>query len=154
MQVEHSNSVMAGRERRTPIGVEILAALMALAGILFVIAGLAFFISAPSEVGNGVQPGGIPMAWVGVAAAAGVIFLTFGALHGVLAIGLIRLRNAARVLSILLLAISATGACLGSVATLVRFSRTALAWNIAVAVADAGALWYLLRPQVKEVFRA
>ena len=153
MQV-HSNSVITGREQRTPIGVEILAALMGLAGILFVIAGVAFFISGPKEgAAIGLQAGALGTAWTGVGAAAGVIFFIFGALHEVLAVGLIRLRNAARVLSILLLGLSAIGACLGLTATLLRFNYTALAWNVAVMAADAGALWYLLRPQVKEVFR-
>jgi len=154
MQVEHSNSVMAERERRTPIGVEILAVLMVLAGVLFVIVGATFFISGPKDGAARLQTGILSAAWAGVDAAAGVIFLTFGALHGVLAIGLIRLRNAARILSILLFGMSATGACLGLTAALARLSYTALAWNVAVVAADAGALWYLLRPEVKEAFRS
>jgi len=153
MQVEHTNSLMAGRARRTPIGVDILAALMVLAGILFVIAGISFFISGSKDVGA-TQARGFSAAWVGVDAAAGVIFLIFGALHEVVAIGLMRLREAARILSILLFGVSGIGACLGLTATLARLSYTALAWNIAVAVADAVALWYLLRPKVKEAFRA
>lgn len=144
MRMECSNSLPTGRERRMPIGVEILAGLMALAGILFVIVGMSFFI---------LRPKGIGTAWVGVGAAAGVILVAFGALHEVLAIGLMKLRDTARVLSILLLGLSAIGACLGLTATLVRFSYAALAWNFTVIAADAGALWYLLRSQVKEAFR-
>ena len=127
-----------------PIGVEILAALMVIAGILFVIVGTSFFISRPKGIGP---------AWVGVGAAAGVIFVVFGALHEVLAFGLMKLRDTARVLSILLLGLSAIGACLGLTASLVSFSFLAMAWNTTVIVADAGALWYLRRPQVKEAFR-
>ena len=144
MQIEHSNCVAVARRPRTPIGVEILAALMALAGILFAIVGMSFFI---------LRPKGIDTAWVVAGAAAGVIFLAFGALHEVLAFGLMKLRDVARVLSILLFGLSATGGCLGLIATLVRFSPTPLAWNIAVVAADAGALWYLLSPQVKAAFR-
>lgn len=145
MQIQQSNFVAVARGRRTPTGVEILAALMALAGILFAIVGMSFFI---------LRPKGIGTAWVGVEAAAGVIFLAFGALHELLAFGLMKLRDVARVLSILLFGLSATGGCLGLIATLVRFSPTPLAWNIAVVAADGAALWYLLRPQVKKAFRA
>ena len=154
MQILSSNSIATTRVRQTPIGIEFLAALTALAGVLFVIAGLAFLVSGPRDIGTNIQPSGNTVAWIGVDAAAGVIFLIFGILHEVLALGLIRLVNVARILSILLFGMSATGACLGFAATIVRFSFTGLAWNIAVAVADAGALWYLLRPRVKEAFRA
>lgn len=154
MRMEHSSSLPTGRERRIPIGVEILAAVIALAAVAFMVAGLAFLVPGFKDGGaTRPQGGDLGALWVGVGAAAGAIFLSGGALHEVLAIGLIRLRNAARALSILLLGLSAAVACLGLMAAFVRFSHTALAWNIGVGVADAGALWYLLRPQIKEVFR-
>lgn len=150
MQTKEPNSVATRREKRVPLGVEFLAGVIVLAGLAFIFAGLSFvfpeFRAADSRYPH--------IARVGVGAAAAAIFLGVGALHEILAVGLIRLRDAARVLSILLLGLSAAGAGLGLIATLVQFSPTALAWNIGVGVADAGAFWYLLRPQVRQVFRA
>ena len=87
-------------------------------------------------------------------AAAGVIFLLFGALHVVLAIGIFRLRNVARVLTIFLFLLIGAGACLGLIATLLSYSHVALAWNVSLLALDALALWYLFRPETKEVFNA
>jgi hypothetical protein len=87
-------------------------------------------------------------------AAAGVIFLLFGALHVVLAIAIFQLRNIARVATIFLFLLIAAGACLGLVATLVSYSHVGLLWNISILVFDSLALWYLLRSSTKEVFHA
>lgn len=150
MRTKEPNSVATSRDKRVPFGVEFLAGVIVLAGLAFIFAGLSFVF--PGF--KGADPRYPHLAYVGVGAAAGAIFLAVGALHEILAVGLIRLREAARVLSILLLGLSAAGAGLGLIATFVQFSPTALAWNIGVGVADAGAFWYLLRPQVRQVFRA
>lgn len=133
-----------------PLGVEILAVVIALAGFAFILAGLAFLFPGFRGSGTGYRD----VVWVGIGAAAGAIFIGVGALHEILAVGLVRLRNEARVLSILLLGLSASGACLRLIGTFVRFSYAALEWNIGVGLADAGGFWYLLRPQAKQVFRA
>jgi hypothetical protein len=127
---------------------------MVIAGILFAITGVAFFVLGFKSGAANTPTGGLAAAWVGASAAAGVIFLAFGGLHAFLAIGLLKLRNAARVLTIFLFSLSAVGACLGLIATSVRFNQMALAWNASLVVADAMALWYLLRPQTKKAFGA
>jgi hypothetical protein len=87
-----------------------------------------------------------------LSAAGGIIFLLFGALHVVLAIAIFQLRNVARILTIFLFLLVAAGACLGLIATLMSYSHVALLWNFTIIVLDLLALWYLLRPQTKEVF--
>ena len=98
------------------------------------------------------ENGGLAAVLAALGAAAGVIFLVFGGLHAVLAVGLLKLRNAARILTILLFGLSAAGACIGLIATSVRFSGVALAWNITLIILDVSVLSYLLRPHVKEIF--
>jgi len=138
-----------------PTGVGVLAGLMMVGGTLFVIAGVALlFLGPKTGSAASAERGGLGALWVGVGAAAGVIFLAFGGLHAILAFGLLKLRNVARVLTMFLLAISAADACLGLVATLVRFTDIALVWKASVMIADLGAVWYLLHPRTKEVFGA
>ena len=140
---------------KRPTGVTILGVMMALAGVLFAIAGLAFvFMGSTAAVATAHENGSVAALFAGLGAAAGVIFVLFGGLHIVLAIGILKLRNLARILTIFLFALSAAGACLGLIVILLRFSRIALAWNISLAAVDAFVLWYLLRPRIKEAFGA
>jgi hypothetical protein len=80
--------------------------------------------------------------------------LLFGALHVVLAVGIFRLRNVARVFTIFLFMLIGAGACLGLLATLLSYSHIGLAWNVSLLVVDALALWYLLQPKTKDAFHA
>lgn len=93
-------------------------------------------------------------ALAGLGAAAGVIFLLFGAVHVVLAVGIFKLRNVARVFTIFLFLLIGAGACLGLIATLLSYNHVALAWNVSLLAVDALALWYLLRPETKATFGA
>jgi hypothetical protein len=133
--------------------VEVLAGLIALAGLAFLFFGFVFLF--PEFLDHGASPGaGEPGAvWVGVGAAASAIFFSLGVLHEILAVGLIMRRDAARVLSVLLLGLSTAAACLGLIAALVHFNDIAVAWHLCVVVADVGGIWYLLRPQVRGAFR-
>jgi len=92
--------------------------------------------------------------FVTLGATAGVIFLLFGGLHVVLAVGIFKLRNLARVLSIFLFVLIGGGACLGLLATALTYSHVGLAWNASLLAVDALALWYLLRAETKEAFHA
>jgi hypothetical protein len=139
---------------RTPTGITILAAVMILAGVLFALAGLAFFlVGSKLAVTIGHEGAGLA-AVLGGMGAAGVIFLAFGGLHVVLAIGLLQHRNAARILTILLFGLSTVGACIGLIATTVRFNQAGLTWNAGLIGVDVWVLWYLLRPQTKNAFGA
>lgn len=138
-----------------PLGVTILGVGMILAGLGFGAAGIAFFFMGSSgAMATASENGAIAALMAGVGAAAGVVFLLFGVLHVVLAIAVFQLRNLARVLSIILFFVVAVGACLGLLATLLRYSHIALLWNLCILALDALALWYLFRPETKEAFHA
>jgi hypothetical protein len=138
-----------------PLGVTILCAVMILAGLGFAATGLAFFFMG-STGATATAPQNHVMAIVlaALGAAAGVIFLLFGAVHVVLAAGIFKLRNIARVLTIFLFILIAGGASLGLIATLLSYSRVGLVWNGSILVVDLLGLWYLLRPATKEAFHA
>ncbi len=123
-----------------PTGVTILTAIMIIAGVLLVRAGVVF-----SLMGSKGAVVGRP---------AGVIFLFLGGLHVLLAIGLLQHRNAARILTILLFGLSTIGACIGLIAASVRFSQVGLTWNLGIIVVSVWVLWYLLRPQTKNMFNS
>jgi len=128
---------------------------MIAAGLGFAAAGFIFFFMGATGASATASTHGIAAAMIAaLGAAAGVIFLLFGALHAVLAVGIWRLRNVARVFTIFLFMLIGAGACLGLIATLLSYSHIALAWNISLLALDGLALWYLLRPETKEAFHA
>ncbi len=138
-----------------PLGVTILGVGMILAGLGFAATGIIFFfMGSTGATATAPENGAMATVLAALGAAAGVIFLLFGALHVVLAMAIFKLRNAARVLTIFLFLLIATGACLGLVATLVSYSHVGLLWNASILVLDLLALWYLLRPETKEAFHA
>jgi hypothetical protein len=128
---------------------------MILAGLGFAAAGgIFFFMGSTGATATAPTSGAMATLLAALGAAAGVIFLLFGALHLVLAIAIFQLRNIARVLTIFLFLLIAAGACLGLVATLVSYSHAGLLWNLSILALDLLALWYLLRSSTKEAFHA
>ena len=82
-----------------------------------------------------------------------MIFLLFGVFHIVLAVGLLQLQDLARILSVLLFALSAAGAAVGLIVTVFRFNRIVLAWDVIVMAADTGASFgYPHRPHIRFFF--
>jgi hypothetical protein len=138
-----------------PFGVTILGIGMVIAGLGFAGAGVFFFLMG-STGATATAPTNGPMAALlaALGAAAGVLFLLFGALHVVLAIAVFQLRNIARIATIFLFLLIAAGACLGLVATVVSYSHVGLLLNISILALDSLALWYLLRSSTKEAFHA
>lgn len=140
---------------RRPVGVTILGIAMIVAGIGFAVSGFVFFFMGSTGASATAPTNSIVAALLtALGAAAGIIFLLFGGLHVVLAIGIFKMRNIARVFTIFLFLLIGAGACLGLIATLLSYSHVGLAWNASLLVLDALALWYLLRPDVKEAFSA
>jgi hypothetical protein len=136
-----------------PLGITILGAGMILAGLGFAAAAVfIFFVGSTGASAAAPESGALAALFAALGAAGGTIFLLFGALHVVLAIAIFQLRNVARILTIFLFLLVAAGACLGLIATLMSYSHVALLWNFTIIVLDLLALWYLLRPQTKEVF--
>jgi len=138
-----------------PLGVTILGAGMIVAGLGFAVTGVIFFfMGSTGATATAPENGAMATVLAALGAAAGVIFLLFGALHVVLAIAVFQLRNLARILTIFLFVLIAAGACLGLIATLVSYSHFGLLWNVSILALDLLALWYLLRPATKEAFHA
>ena len=138
-----------------PLGVTILVVMMIVAGLGFAGVGFIFFFMGSTGASATAPTSGAAAALVAaLGAAAGVIFLLFGGLHVVLAFGIFKMRNVARVFTIFLFVLIGAGACLGLIATLLSYSHVALMWNISLLALDALALWYLLRPSTKEAFGA
>jgi hypothetical protein len=128
---------------------------MILAGLGFAATGvLFFFMGSTGATATAPENGAMAAVLAALGAAAGVIFLLFGALHVVLAIAVFQLRNLARILTIFLFLLIAAGACLGLIATLLSYSHIGLLWNVSILALDLLALWYLLRPATKEAFHA
>ena len=140
---------------RRPLGVIILGAGMILAGLGFAATGVIFaFMGSTGATATAPENDAMATLLAALGAAAGIIFLLFGALHVVLAIAIFQLRNLARILTIFLFLLIAAGACLGLIATLLSYSHHGLLWNVSILAADSLALWYLLRPATKEAFHA
>ena len=138
-----------------PLGVTILGAGMILAGLGFAATGVIFFfMGSTGATVTAAENQAMATVLAALGAAGGVIFLLFGALHAVLAVGIFKMRDIARVFTIFLFVLIAVGACLGLVATLLSYSRVSLVWNAVILAADFLALWYLLRPATKEAFHA
>jgi cbb3-type cytochrome oxidase subunit 3 len=136
-----------------PLGITILGAGMILAGLGFAAAAVfIFFVGSTGAAAAAPESSALAALLAALSAAGGIIFLLFGALHVVLAIAIFQLRNVARILTIFLFLLVAAGACLGLIATLMSYSHVALLWNFTILALDLLALWYLLRPQTKEVF--
>jgi hypothetical protein len=127
---------------------------MVLAGVGFVAAGLAFFVAGSTgAVVASKSSSGAATLLAALGAASGVVFLLFGLVHIVLAAGIFKLRGLARVLTILLFVLIATGACLGLIVTFLRFSQAGIAWNVSLLAVAAAVLWYLLKPSTKKAFQ-
>lgn len=138
-----------------PIGVTILSIGMIVAGLGFAAAGVIFFfMGSTGATATAPTSGAMATLLAALGAAAGVIFLLFGALHVILAIAIFQLRNIARVITISLFLLIAAGSCLGLVATLVSYSHAGLLWNVSILVVDLLVVWYLLRSSTKLAFHA
>jgi hypothetical protein len=138
-----------------PLGVTILGAGMILAGLGFSATGIIFlFMGSTGATATAPQNSAMATVLAALGAAAGAIFLLFGALHIVLALAIFQLRNVARILTMFLFLLIAAGACLGLIATIVSYSHVGLLWNVSILALDLLALWYLLRPATKEAFHA
>jgi len=138
-----------------PIGVTILSIGMVVAGLGFAASGVIFFfMGSTGATATAPTSGAMATLLAALGAAAGVIFLLFGALHVVLAIAIFQLRNIARVLTIFLFLLIAAGSFLGLVSTLISYSHAGLLWNVSILTLDLLVVWYLMRSSTKEAFHA
>jgi hypothetical protein len=141
-----------------PAGVTVIAVLCFLAtagcilvGILLMVGGgfIATLISQQGGQGSGAGAG----LFAGLGAAIGIVVLIFGALYAVVGWGLLKLKEWARIVTIVLAGLGILGALLGLVGVFTHFAVFILFWT-AVRLAIFGCIiWYLLQPNVKAAFQ-
>jgi hypothetical protein len=89
----------------------------------------------------------------GLGAAAGVFIIIVGGVSALVGFGLWKLKGWARIVSIILYAISGAFQLLGILGSLAHFNLFALVWGAFWVAVDAFVIWYLLKPEVKAAFQ-
>jgi hypothetical protein len=84
----------------------------------------------------------------------GVFFLIFAAFYVVTAIGLMKLRNWARILVIILCCIGVLFNALGVLTALMHMHPLLLFWRAIILAIEVWIVVYLLKPHVKQAFGA
>ena len=140
-----------------PVGVTILAILnfigaaFCLIGGIGVILGGGFIATMLSQQGQG--SAGAAGILAGLGAAAGVFIIIIGGVSALVGFGLWKLKEWARIVSIILYGISAAFQLLGILGSLAHFNVFALFWGAFWIAVDAFVIWYLLKPEVKAAFQ-
>lgn len=142
-----------------PVGVTVLAILdfivaaFSLLGGLGMILGGGFMATLMSRQGGQGSAGAAGILG-GLGAMAGVLFIIVGALCALVGFGLWKLKEWARIVSIVLAGINAAFQLLGLLGSLAHFSLFAVVWGLFWIAIDALIIWYLLKPEVKAAFQA
>jgi hypothetical protein len=137
-----------------PVGVTILAifnfivAAFCLLGGIGMILGGGFIATMLSQQGQG----GASL-FAGLGAAAGVFIIIIGGVGALVGYGLWKLKGWARIVSIVLFAISAVMQLFGLLGTLAHFNVFAFVWTVFWIAVDAFVIMYLLKPEVKAAFQ-
>jgi hypothetical protein len=140
-----------------PVGVTILAILnfigaaFCLLGGIGMILGGGFIATMLSQQGQG--SAGAAGILAGLGAAAGVFIIIIGGVSALVGFGLWKLKGWARIVSIVLYAISGAFQLLGILGTLAHFNLFAFVWGAFWVAVDAFIIWYLLKPEVKAAFQ-
>jgi hypothetical protein len=141
-----------------PTGVTVIAVLYfigaafcLLGGLLFLAGGgfLATMINQQGQAGSS----GLAGMMAGLGAAIAVVFLFFGAIDGVVAFGLLKLKNWARIVAIVFAAIGACFQVLGVLGSFSHFNLVNLIFNLAFLALYGWMISYLIKPEVKAAFQ-
>ncbi|HEU4413330.1 MAG TPA: DUF2127 domain-containing protein [Candidatus Angelobacter sp.] len=127
------------------------AAFLALAGILFIVGGgtMAAMMSQQGQGGSGLAT------MMGVLGAGmGIFFLVFGAIDAFVGVGLLKLKNWARIIAIVLSAIGACFQLFGLLGSLTHFNIGSFVITLIFLGIHATIIWYLMKPEVKAAFQA
>ena len=140
-----------------PVGVTILAILnfigaaFCLLGGIGMILGGGFIATMLSQQGQG--SAGAAGVLAGLGAAAGIFIIIMGGVSALLGFGMWKLKGWARMVSIVLFAISGVMQLLGLLGTLAHFNVFAFVWTVFWIAVDAFVIMYLLKPEVKAAFQ-
>jgi uncharacterized membrane protein (DUF2068 family) len=138
-----------------PTGVTVIAVLDFIGAGFCVLAGLGMML------GGGViatmmsqQSGAAGAGLLGViGAAAGVFLLACAAIAALLGWGLLKLKEWARIVTIIFAALGALGAVFSVFALLAHFVVFGIFWALVRLAINGLIIWYLLQPQVKAAFQ-
>ena len=138
-----------------PTGVTVIAVLDFIGAGFCVLAGVGMM------VGGGFiatmmsqQSGGASAGLMGaIGAAAGIFFLVCAAIAALLGWGMLKLKEWARIVTIVLSALGALGAVLGLFAVLAHFVVFGVFWALVRLAINGLIIWYLLQPHVKAAFQ-
>ncbi len=129
-----------------------LGAAVCLFGGLLMLAGGGILATMMSQSG---QAGASPLAGImaGLGAVAGIIIAGLGVIDLLVGIGLIKLKNWARIVAIVFSAIGAAFQALGVLGSLTHFNAVALLFQVIFLAVYGLIIWYLLKPEVKAAFQ-
>jgi uncharacterized membrane protein (DUF2068 family) len=98
---------------------------------------------------------GNPMAGImaGLGAALGIVFLVIASIDIVMGVGLIKLKEWARMVTIILTGIGAAFGIFGLLAIFAHFNLVALLFRLFVLALQVWIIMYLLKPEVKAAFQ-
>jgi cytochrome c oxidase subunit IV len=136
-----------------PAGVTILAVVAFIFGGLLALGGLGMMLGG-AVLSRMANSGGLGMlAGVG-GAIIGFVFLGFAVVYIVDAIGLLKVANWARILTIILVGLSLLRSAFSMMRSLGHLNPIALCFALIIAAIDVWILVYLFKPDVKQAFGA
>ncbi len=141
-----------------PAGVIVIAILYFIGAALCLIGGLLFIAGGgllASMMSQSGQAGASPLAGMmaGLGAVAGIVILAIGVIDLLVGIGLIKLKNWARIVAIVFSGIGAAVQLLGILTSLSHFNVGAMVFPVIFLGIYALIIWYLLKPDVKAAFQ-
>ncbi len=140
-----------------PTGVTILAILNFLGAGLYALLAVLFFLIGAGGAASGMaseMEGGAAAFLLGLGAAVGVILLIFAAIGLAIGIGMWKLRNWARIVTIVLVGLSLLLGVIGLLGSLISFELGSLIFQAIFVALYAWIIWYLFQPHVKDAFGA
>jgi hypothetical protein len=142
-----------------PVGVTILAILNYIGAAFCVLGGIGMiagggFVATMLSQQGGQGSAGAAGILAGLGAVAGVFIIIIGGVSALVGFGLWKLKNWARIVSIVLFGLSIVMQLLGLLGSLAHFNVFAVVWTMFWIAVDAFVIWYLLKPEVKAAFQA
>ncbi len=138
-----------------PTGVTVLAVLNFLGAGLYALLAVLFFLIGAGGAASGMMSemgGGAAAFLLGLGAAVGVILLIFAAIGLAIGIGIWKLRNWARIVTIVLVGLSLLLGVIGLLGSLISSELGSLIFQATFAALYAWIIWYLFQPHVKQAF--
>jgi hypothetical protein len=132
-----------------PAGVTILGVLAIVGGVFALLIGLLFLVGS-GFLAQHMAP--LPLIFAGLATIGGVFLILLAVFDLVLGIGLLKLANWARLVTMVFAAIGLVFAALGTLGAMVHFFPFLMMRRAVSGVIDALILWYLSQPHVKQAF--